>query len=73
VYHLGCDITFEKLCTLISATAKSKVAPEILPIIKPTTWLDKARDARELPIVNSSTAVFVAVVSTVLVKDLTKE
>ncbi|KAJ6038442.1 uncharacterized protein N7446_005243 [Penicillium canescens] len=47
--------------------AKSKVAPEMLPNIIPTTWLDKARDARELSIVNSATAVFVAIVGIVLV------
>jgi hypothetical protein len=51
--------------------AKSKVAPEMLPKTKPTPWLDKARDARELSIVNFSTVAFVAVVGTVLVESIT--
>ena len=44
----------------------------MLPTIKPTPWLDKARDAREPSIVNSSTGFFVAVVvaGTVVVESM---
>lgn len=52
--------------------ANSKLAPEMLPKIKATPWLDKARDAREPSVVNSSTVFFVAVVvaGTVLVESM---
>ena len=40
----------------------SKLPPDTVPRIKPTVWLERARDAPVLPIVNCSVVDFVAVI-----------
>ena len=52
--------------------ANSKLAPEMLPKITATPWLDKTRDASEPSVLNCSTVFFVAVVvaGTVLVESM---